>query len=165
MNVFFKNTTLLGCIAVCLFSIKLNGQSSSSFGIKGGANFTFFKVAEASFGTNPETATGFYFGGFMDFEVDESFSIQPEVLYIVLNDFNFVNAPIYMKYEVGHNFNLLVGPSLNYFFDFFVNKFKVRGDIATSYQFTSALDIHLKYTLGFQEITPNGLFIGLGLKL
>jgi len=159
-----KSLTTLFLFA-SLFSTELDAQSTNSFGVKGGANFTFFKVAEGSFGDNPETATGFYFGGFIDFGVDKSLSIQPEVLYIVLNDFNFINAPIYMKYEVGQNLNLLVGPSLNYFFDFFVNKFKVRGDIATSFQFTESLDFHLKYTLGFQEITPNGLFIGLSLKL
>lgn len=146
----------------CMF---LQAQTEMRFGVKGGANFTFFKVAEASFGPNPETATGFYFGGFTDFEINESFSIQPEVLYIVLNDFNFINAPIYMKYQIGHNFNFLVGPSLNYFFDFFINKFKVRGDIATAYQISDNLDIHLKYTIGFQEITPNGLFIGMGFRL
>ncbi|TBN06787.1 hypothetical protein EYD45_02565 [Hyunsoonleella flava] len=160
-----KNVIHLLLLLLVVSVSNTEAQSENAFGIKGGANFTFFKVAEDSFGTNPETATGFYLGGFADFEVDQSFSIQPEVLYIVLNDFNFINAPIYMKYEVGHNFHFLVGPSLNYFFDFFTNKFKVRGDIATSYQLSNSLDIHIKYTLGFQEITPNGLFFGLGMKL
>lgn len=153
-------------IFISLFNFdQINAQSEVEFGVKGGLNLTFFKVKQGNFGTNPETATGFYGGLFADIKVDEDLSIQPEVLYIVLNDFNFINAPIYMKYEVGSNFSLLVGPSLNYFFDFFTNKFKIRADIATSYDITSDIDIHLKYTLGFQEITPNGLFIGLGLKL
>ena len=147
------------------FNFNVKGQSESSFGIKGGANFTFFKVPEGAFGTSPETVTGIYVGGFADFEMDDNFSVQPELLYIVLNDFNFINAPIYLKYQVGNSFNLLVGPSLNYFFDFFTNKFKVRGDLATSYELTNNLNIHIKYALGFEEITPNGLFIGLGLKL
>lgn len=165
MKRLLRNITFLSCFLICHVSSTLSGQSSTDFGIKGGANFTFFKVAEDTFGTNPETATGFYFGGFMDFEVNNKFSIQPEILYIVLNDFNFINAPIYMKYEVVHNFHFLVGPSINYLFDFFVNKLKIRGDIATAYQLTQKLDIHIKYTLGFQEITPNGLFVGLGFKL
>ena len=146
-------------------SNQLSAQSEVEFGVKGGLNLTFFKVKQGNFGTNPETATGFYGGIFTEFYIDESVSIQPEILYIVLNDFNFINAPIYVKYAVGNNFNLLVGPSLNYFFDFFNNKFKVRADIAASYNISSKIDMHIKYTLGFQELTPNGLFIGLGLKL
>lgn len=140
-------------------------QSNAAFGIKGGLNLTFFQVNEANFGPNTETEVGYYGGVFVDFQIDDEFSIQPEVLYIGLGDFKFINAPIYATYEVAENFRLLVGPSLNYFFDFFNNKFKVRGDISASYNFTQSLDIHVKYTLGFQEITPNGLFFGLGLKL
>ena len=48
----------------------------------------------------------------------------------------------------------------NYFFDFFSNKFKVRADLGLAYDILPRLDIHMKYTLGFEEITPNGLFIG-----
>ncbi len=72
----------------------------------------------------------------MDFKIDEGFHIQPEALYIGLNDFKFLNAPIYLKYEMDNDFHILVGPSLNYFFDFFSNKFKVRADIGAAYDIT-----------------------------
>lgn len=140
-------------------------QTSVDFGLKGGLNLTFFNVVESNFGPNATTETGFYGGGFLEFKIDEAFSIQPEVLYIQLNDFEFINAPIYAKYEVASKLSILVGPSLNYFFDFFTNKFKVRADISSAYNITNSLDVHIKYTLGFQEITPNGLFFGLGYKL
>ncbi len=143
-------------------------DSDVKFGIKGGLNLTFFKVAEGingEFGTDPEVETGYYGGVFADFSVDDNFNIQPELLYIGLNDFKFINAPIYLKYTVDSNFDILLGPSLNYFFDFFSNKLKIRADISSAYNITSALDVHLKYTIGFQEITPNGLFIGLGYRL
>jgi hypothetical protein len=135
------------------------------FGIKGGLNLTFFKVVEGNFGTDPEVATGYYGGVFADFSIDDNFNIQPELLYIGLNDFKFLNAPIYLKYTVDGNFDILLGPSLNYFFDFFSNKLKIRADISAAYNITPALDVHLKYTIGFQEITPNGLFIGAGYRL
>ena len=54
---------------------------------------------------------------------------------------------------------------MNYFFNFFSNKFKVRGDISIAYDLTEDLDINLKYTIGFEEISPNILFIGLGYRL
>ncbi|MFS4481700.1 hypothetical protein ACKGJY_01695 [Hyunsoonleella sp. 2307UL5-6] len=160
-----KTIVSLFVVIILFMSDVVSAQSETNFGIKGGLNLTFFKVTQNNFGTNPETEASFYGGIFADFSVDEDFSIQPEILYIVLNDFNFINAPIYAKYKVGNNINLLVGPSINYFFDFFTNKLKIRGDIATAYQLNQILDIHIKYTIGFQEITPNGLFIGMGFKL
>jgi Outer membrane protein beta-barrel domain len=151
---------------ICTFiSLTSIAQSKIDIGIKGGLNLTFFKIVEGDFGTNPETELGYYAGVFADFNIDEYFSFQPELLYISINDYRFLNAPIYVAYEVANNFRLLVGPSLNYFFDFFSSKFKVRADISAAYNITPDLDFHVKYTLGFEEFTPNGLFIGVGLKL
>ncbi|HKK12508.1 MAG TPA: hypothetical protein VJ945_06725 [Flavobacteriaceae bacterium] len=155
--------------AITIFSSVLIGffadaQSNIGFGVKGGLNLTFFNVAEADFGSFTEVETSYYGGLFADFGLDEDFSIQTELLYIGLNDFKFINTPIYIKYEVVDNLYLLVGPSLNYFFDFYSNKFKVRADLSTLYNITSFFDIHLKYTLGFEEFAPNGLFLGVGYK-
>ena len=157
-----KNSVFL--LVFFIFWLSSEGQTNSNFGIKGGLNFTFFKVSESSFGFNQDAEVGYYGGLFVDFEIDEVLSIQPEVLYIGLKDFQFINAPIYVKYEMANNLDVMVGPSINYFFDFFTNKLKIRADLSTAYNITSDLDIHLKYTIGFQEITPNGLFMGLGYK-
>lgn len=151
---------------LCFFgSITSKAQSHLDIGVKGGLNFTFFNIDETNFGFNQDTEIGYYGGVFFDFEINESLSIQPEILYIGLNDFKFINAPIYVKYEMTHNLDVLVGPSMNYFFDFFTNKLKIRADLSTAYNITSNFNIHIKYTIGFQEITPNGLFIGVGYRL
>jgi len=150
---------------VCTFSFVCRAQTVTSVGIKGGLNLTFFKVNEGQFGTDPETEIGYYGGVFVDLDFNKNFHFQPELLYIGLNDFKFLNAPLYLKYDIDQNFKILVGPSLNYFFDFFSNKFKVRADLSLAYQISSAFDVHMKYTLGFEEISPNGLFIGVGVKL
>ncbi|WP_298894878.1 outer membrane beta-barrel protein [uncultured Psychroserpens sp.] len=152
-------------LSILLSNLYVFAQSNAEFGIKGGLNLTFFNVEQANFGPNAETEVGYYGGIFVDVHIDESLSIQPELLYIGLGDFEFLNAPIYAKYEVANNFDILVGPSLNYFFDFFSNKFKVRGDVSVAYHIIKPLDIHMKYTIGFEEISPNGLFIGLGYRL
>ena len=157
-----KNSVFL--LVFFIFWLSSEGQTNSNLGIKGGLNFTFFKVSESSFGFNQDAEVGYYGGLFVDFEIDEVLSIQPEVLYIGLKDFQFINAPIYVKYEMANNLDVMVGPSINYFFDFFTNKLKIRADLSTAYNITSAFDVHLKYTIGFQEITPNGLFMGLGYK-
>jgi hypothetical protein len=152
---------------VFLFCLQMfYGQTDkTNFGIKGGVNLTFYKVSDASFGQNPEVGVGFYGGGFVDIPIDNTLSLQPEVIFVVLNDFKFLNAPIYLKYEIVDKFYILVGLSLNYFFDFFSNKFKVRADLSLAYQITRSFDIHMKYTIGFEEVTPNGLFLGLDWKL
>ncbi|TWO31484.1 PorT family protein [Seonamhaeicola sediminis] len=146
-------------------SISLSAQSKVNFGVKGGFNYTFFKIKESSFGFDQDNESGFYSGVFLDLEVDESYGLQPELLFISLKDFKFLNVPLYIRYEVANRINLLVGPSVNYFFDFFSNKLKIRADLSSSYDITSNIDIHVKYALGFKEITPNSLFIGVGFKI
>jgi hypothetical protein len=97
--------------------------------------------------------------------MEDGFHIQPEVLYIGISDFRFLNVPIYLKYDIKYNFHILVGPSLNYFFDFFTNKFKVRADITLAYDLSDRLDLHMKYTLGFEELSPDVIFLGLSYRL
>ncbi|NRD20324.1 hypothetical protein HNV08_09720 [Winogradskyella eckloniae] len=154
-------------ILVVVFAIggSLTSLAQSDFGVKGGLNKTFFKTDTGGFGNFSSAETGYYGGVFLDFEVDETFNLQIELLYIGLNDFKFINAPIYLKYRAAKDFHILVGPSLNYFFDFFNAKLKVRADLGLSYNIFSDLDIHMKYVIGFQEISPNGVFLGIGLKL
>jgi len=159
-----KYNNILFSFILLLFILKCNAQSNAGFGIRGGLNLTFFKVQEAQFGDNIETEAGFYGGFFADFEIDEIVSLQPELLYIHLNDFRFINAPIYAKLHLSDKLSFMAGPSLNYFFDFFNNKFKVRADIATTYNITAATDIHVKFVIGFNEVAPNGLFFGAGYK-
>ena len=157
-----KKTILLG-VMFLIFSLVSSAQTD--FGIKGGLNFTFFKVTEGDFGTNPETDVGYYGGIFADFKIENGFHLQPELLYIGIRDFKFLNAPIYLKYDINNSFHILVGPSINYFFDFFVNKIKVRADLSLAYDLSSSIDLHMKYTIGFEEISPNGIFLGLSYKL
>jgi len=157
-----KNLVTLIIIAVFTNTLV---TAQTEFGIKGGLNFTFFKVTEGNFGTNPDTEVGYFGGVFVDFNIDEGFHIQPELLYKGVGDFEFINAPIYLKYDINNNFHILVGPSFNYFFDVVRNSFKVRADVSLAYDLSSKLDISMKYTLGFEEFSPNILFLGLGYKL
>ncbi|MFC0604826.1 outer membrane beta-barrel protein [Winogradskyella pulchriflava] len=155
-----KSILLFGLIC---FSYCLTAQSE--FGIKGGLNFTFFKVTEGDFGTNPDTEVGYYAGLFSDFSINDNFRLQPELIYIGINDFKFLNAPIYLKYNINSDLHILVGPSLNYFFDFFSNNFKVRADLGLGYDLSDNLNLHMKYTIGFEELSPNIIFLGIGYKL
>lgn len=152
-------------ILILLFITPCFLFSQAQVGIKGGTNFTFFNENQEQFGEQVRTEVGYFAGLFIDVPLGEAFHVQPELLYKGLGEFRFVNAPIYVRYDVGANIALLAGPSLNYFFDFFSNNFKVRADISTLYQITESLDINLKFTLGLEEVSPNVLFLGLGYRL
>ncbi|WP_299391538.1 hypothetical protein [uncultured Gelidibacter sp.] len=148
------------------FTNYVNGQNlDTTFGVKGGLNLTFFTVDQQNLGAYSTTETGFYGGVFVAFPIDDFLTIQPEALYISVGDFNFLNVPVYAKYEVANKLHLLAGPSVNYFFDFYTSKVKIGADIGSSYDLSDALDVHVKFALGIDELAPNGLFFGLGLKL
>jgi len=137
-----------------MFAKSLKAQNyETRFGLKGGVNLTFFTVDQQNLGLYSQTETGFYGGAFIEFPIDE-----PEALYSSVGDFNFLNVPIYAKYQIANKLHLLAGPSVNYFFDFFTSKVKIGADISSSYRITNALDVHLKYALGLTELAPNGLF-------
>jgi hypothetical protein len=152
-------------ITLLVLSISIGVSAQTEFGVKGGLNFTFFKVIEGDFGDNPNTEIGYYGGVFVDFKIENGFHFQPELLYKGVGEFEFLNAPMYLKYDINNNFHILIGPSLNYFFDVFNRNFKVRADLSLDYNITSDLSIHSKYTLGFEELSPNLLFLGLGYRL
>ena len=148
------------------FSLVVHAQDfNTRFGIKGGFNKTFFSVDQKNLGTYSTSETGFYGGIVVEFPIDHFLTIQNEALYIAVGDFNFLNVPIYAKYEVANKLHLMAGPSINYFFDFYTSKLKVGADISSRYDITQALDIHIKFALGIDELAPNGLFFGLGVKL
>jgi hypothetical protein len=152
-------------LLILLFGITNQIFGQTEFGVKGGASLTFFNEDNGIFGENPQTEVGYFGGVFLDFKVKNGFHVQPEFLYKGIGDFEFLNIPLYLKYDVDANFHILAGPSLNYFFNFFNNNFKVRGDISLAYSITEKLDVNLKYTIGFEEISPNIVFIGLAHKL
>ena len=153
-------------ILLSIFSFIVSAQTvDTKLGVKGGLNKTFFTVDQQNLGIFSTSETGFYGGVFIEFPIDGFLSIQPEALYISVGDFNFLNVPIYAKYEVANKLHLMAGPSVNYFFDFYTNKLKIGADISSSYDITQTLDVHIKFALGIDELAPNGLFFGLGLKI
>ncbi|TCK69069.1 hypothetical protein DFQ05_0581 [Winogradskyella wandonensis] len=152
-------------ILVLVLGVSYSVNSQTDFGVRGGTSLTFFNEDNGIFGENPDVEVGYFAGVFLDVFIDKGFHIQPELLYKGIGDFEFLNLPIYLKYDVDYNFHILAGPSLNYFFNFFNNKFRVRADVSLAYDLTDKLDLSLKYTIGFEEISPNILFVGLGYRL
>jgi len=153
-------------LLVCWCLVSANQMiGQTEFGIKGGMNFTIFNENQSQFGERPQLEIGYFGGVFLNVPVSEKFNFQPELVYLGIGDFEIINAPVYLEYSVGNNLSLYVGPSLNYFFDIFSRNFKVRGDVAAAFQLTEHLEINLKYTQAFDELSPNIILVGVGLPL
>ena len=146
-------------------SLSQTVKAQAQFGVKGGVSGTFFNEDQQQFGENPTLEIGYFVGVFVDVPMNERFHLQPEIVFKGVGDFQFLNAPIYAEYYVAEDFSLLVGPSINYFFDLFVNSFKVRADICAAFRFSEPLELQLKYTFGFEELSPNVLFLGVAYSL
>jgi opacity protein-like surface antigen len=114
--------------------------------------------------TTSASETGFFVGGFANIGVSEQFSVQPEVLYVAIKDFNFLSVPILAKYSVSKEFGILAGPSLNYLLDAEEDEFKLNIDFGASYDVTEEIEVNAKYSLGMGDVSISGIFIGAGYK-
>lgn len=159
---------ILSAFALLTFGFA-NAQEGVRFGVKGGLDLAQAKVKyDTGFGTYEatESETGFFVGGFAEIGLTEKFSLQPEIYYVGINDFDMISLPVLAKFEFVPNFHALVGPSFNYLLDAGegVDDFKVNLDFGASYDITEDFDVSAKYSVGFGDFSINGLFIGAGYK-
>lgn len=144
-----------------------NAQEGVRFGVKGGVDLAQAKVKfDTGFGTYEatESETGFFVGGFAEIGISEKFAIQPELYYVGINDFDMISLPVQAKFEFVPKFHALVGPSFNFLLDADEDEFKVNLDFGASYDITEDFDVNAKYSVGFGDVSINGLFIGAGYK-
>ena len=117
------NKSLLSIIIIFLVTIGASAQISGGF--KGGVNLVSqkWKFSLAGMGSASEKfdGTGFHIGTFLNYQVNEFFSVQPELLYNQLNaevdrqdwKFNYISLPVMFGYGLESNkFILQAGPQL-----------------------------------------------------
>jgi opacity protein-like surface antigen len=118
-----KKTLLVLSLVVCFLMGSMN-LVAASYGVKGGINFA--KVTDVVDGTDTKMRTGISLGLFLEYELSENLSIQPEVLYSMkgikleslLGDvewkLDYIDIPVLLKYKFGSGESmkpyLLVGP-------------------------------------------------------
>ncbi|AWX45640.1 hypothetical protein HME9304_02667 [Flagellimonas maritima] len=145
------------------------------FGLTGGFANIAERIKEGNT-TISNSESGIYVGAFADFEVNSGFSIQPELLYVTVEEFQSLVVPISAKFYMTDIFNIQVGPQLAFILEEIPDSFTgVQIDIAGgiglditelffvqarySYQlnntFTGSDDVKIKY---------NYLTIGVGYK-
>ncbi|MCF7560880.1 PorT family protein [Sabulilitoribacter multivorans] len=160
-------------LIITVFSITVG--YAQSFGLKAGADFASVKFKAE--GENISTSeTGFYIGAFTEIEASESFTFQPELLFVSVEDLNFIAIPLMAKFPVAEQFNILAGPSLGFLLDTEEGEksFNFGVEAGVAYDISEKFFVEARYNLGLANLIEdapsgysvklNGFFAGLGYK-
>ena len=166
-----KNLFLFTIIAV-LGLTTVNGQN---FGVKAGADFASVRLKAE--GENISTSeTGFYVGAFAEIEISESVTFQPEVLYVSVDELDFIGIPLMAKFPVSEDFSVMAGPSLGILLDTGEGEksFNFGIEAGASYNIIENLFVEARYNLGLANLIEDapsgvslklsGFFAGLGYR-
>ncbi len=134
-------------------------NAQAQFGIKAGVDLATARVD----GFGSESETGLFVGVFSTIELSDTFKIQPELLYVSVNDLDYISIPVLAKFSVADSFHLLAGPSLTYFLDAEDEEFQVNLDFGVSFDVMENLDLNAKYSYMLnKDWGVDGFFVGLG---
>ena len=157
-------------ITMALVAFTISAQNVT-FGAKAGLNFASM-VGDAAEGLDGRTS--FHIGATAEFEISESFSIQPELLYSgqgytadedVTGKVDYINLPVMAKFYVADGFSVEAGPQIGFLAsakadaggesvdikdslkstDFALN-------IGAGYKVDSGLNFGLRYSMGLTDV-------------
>ena len=166
---------ILAAVAVFAMGNSAFAQQEIKFGPKAGVNF-----ANISGDDNAEMKTAFHVGMFLEFKLDDSWSIQPEVLYssqgaktsytvfgqTLESDItaDYVNIPVMAKYYVAEGFSIEAGPQIGFLMNAKAGDQDVKdsyksmdisGNVGVNYDFPMGLFINARYSHGFTKINED----------
>lgn len=105
----------LGVIAMFALGVTFSVQAQEGFAVKAGINNVTASTDLGAFGGNiSNSELGFYVGGGYNFELDETWSIEPSALISIVSDLTSLYIPVMVKYEVAESFTVQAGPQINY---------------------------------------------------
>ncbi|WP_431107615.1 porin family protein [Winogradskyella poriferorum] len=180
---------ILSASLVFLMAVIGNAQNDAktksvnlSYGIKGGYN-SFTERFSFEGDSASESGSGFYLGFFTDFSITDKISIQPELLYILVTQYNtdgdVLVFPIMGKYKVKESFGILLGPQLDYILEKDVEDIKRLGlglAAGVTFDISQSLFMDMRFSYGLSnrlgdaydgfdaKLKVNFLQIGLGYK-
>ncbi len=164
---------ILSLVAVMAFGVA-NAQETK-FGVMAGVDFASSKAKFAGFSAT-SSETGFFVGGFADIAISDKFHVQPELLYVSIEDLDQISIPILAKFNVAKSFNVLAGPSLAFIMDTAdgIKSLNYGFDLGASYDINEQFMIEARYDLGLANLLEggdsdnslklNGVFVGVGYK-
>lgn len=126
-----KSKIICALVLVLLFSTSLLAQGITGKGVKLGMNLSTFTGDDADLeGVDKKMRIGFAIGGFITYEINEMFALQPELYYstqgakyeadevdgALIFRYNYIQVPILAKFNLSMESNIkphiFLGPSL-----------------------------------------------------
>lgn len=163
----------LSIIAILAFGYV--SAQENKFGLKAGADFASL---HGKFDGNSysESETGFYAGVFADIGISDKFHVQPELLYVSVNDLNQIQVPILAKFSLVEDLSLLAGPNFGFLLDAGEGSKTLNFglDLGLSFDLNENFSLDGKYNFGLSNLVEggnsdfstrlSGFFFGLGYK-
>ncbi len=164
--------SILSALLVMTFVFANAQATGSRFGIKGGVNFP---NSSGDFHEN-ETLIGYQVGIFSEIKPEETYGIQPELLYsthgvknkfvkdgIAYNNdikFSYLNLPILAKYFITEGLTVQAGPQIGFLMHAEENGINITDHVKTidfgldfgiGYNFLEVCSVDLRYNLGLSN--------------
>ena len=155
-----------------MFSVMSISAQDIKFGAKVGVNFSNFT---GDIDMN-KALTGFHIGAFVELELSEAITLQPELLFSsqgtkfeesgVSIDFNanYINLPVMFKYSVAEGFNLEAGPQIGFLISAELADEDIKDEmesidfgmnVGASYDFSEQLFAQARYNIGLSNIAKD----------
>lgn len=147
------------------------GQSQATYGVKGGLNFSKWKVADGSDSDKSKTRSGILLGVNAEMPVADQVTIQTELLYGTFGgsfkDYfeyahykvNYLLVPVLGKYNFRNGISVMAGPQLGYLVS---AKWDIDGEKENFRDQMKKTDVFL--VVGGEYNLKNGLSFGLRIQ-
>lgn len=118
------NKRLILIIALCVATLFLVAEGNIRYGVKAGLNIASIGISEGDAET--DSRIDFALGGFMEYKMSPTFSIQPELLYTRKgysedNSFyemdlsiTYIQMPVLAKYIFAEKYGIFAGPAIGF---------------------------------------------------
>lgn len=163
--------TALALLMASLFTMSANAQFS--VGVKAGAGFTNFSENADN---ELKGKTGLVIGALGTYQIQPKLSVQAELLYSMQGakegegsyDFNYINVPLTVRYNVWNNLHLHTGPQLGFLASAKVNYMGGKEDVkdnlkggdfawllGATYELKNGFLADLRFVKGLTDISDN----------
>lgn len=162
----------LTVLAIAAFGIA--SAQDLKYGVKGGIDMVSASIPSVpdgeggTIGGGSISATGFFVGGFTEFEMSDKIVLQPGLNYHTASSngvkFDYLSIPVLAKYNMSDKLNLVAGPSLYYSMDSEdADKTRINLGVGASYDISDNLFVEPRYDMGLTGDTKVTHFlIGVG---
>ncbi len=142
--------------AVALFGLGKASAQETTYGLTAGFHSLTASVSGSGINVS-DSASGFFAGFFIDFNVSEKFNIQPEIQFASTykdgENGSMIIIPIMAKYYVSDKFNVQAGPQFDLVLDDSerLNKLGFGLGFGVGYDFSEKLFSAARYSIGLNN--------------